>query len=157
LTYAFDIDCTLTLTGVPVFSMVEKLIIIVIYKFPKTVFFFGTAVRLLPVNRTIRQAIDRYYKNGHRIILITSRPPSLRWVTEHWLEKVVRVPYHQVVFNGDPKHSSKEFKWQMASKYGICLFIDNDEGVVQYFNRHRGPSGPRAMSLREWLKIADCL
>ena len=144
------IDIDGTITSVP--SSLERLIVWLICKFPKIgEFTFGSFVRLLPVDRRAREIIRSSYKNGCKIIFITSRPIGLRWVTEHWL-KWARIPYDQLVFNENPNSISlREFKRQKVKEYDIEILVDNSRRIREYVNGDQSI----AITLKEFFKSAD--
>lgn len=88
---------------------------------------FGNDIfkNLKPFPRVV-ECINKWYDEGHEIIIITARPIVAKEVTEEWLQKQ-GVKYHQIIFD--------EEKSQIAKELGIIAFVDDYPKVAEAMHK----------------------
>lgn len=80
----------------------------------------------------------RYKKDGFKVIILTGRPDTIRFVTEKWLGKY-GIEYDELYMRSKENHYKKAylFKKQIYETYindiVFCAF-DDDEEIVQMWN-----------------------
>lgn len=101
------------------------------FKLPWWVFIF--LIFLPPDKKMLITLIS--WSTNHKIILISSRPKKLNYLTQWWLNRNY-VP-HSALFLGDLGPGAKERKLEIIQREKIDLYIDDDQEIVDFL-RERG-------------------
>lgn len=121
-TYGFDIDGILT--RVKLLSGIELFILRIVQR-PQGIWKVLFSLSLfLPVDKAVKVFIQKLYRKGHRIIIVSARPQFLFELTKRWLRKN-EIPCHHLVLNTSRQVSSVEFKRQTIEEFRIDYFFDN--------------------------------
>lgn len=100
-------------------------------RLPWWIFLF---LAFVPSNKRMIKILISLSAN-HEIVLVSSRPKQLNWLTQWWLKRNY-VPYLSLFLVG-LKPGIEQRKLEIIKKEDIEMFIDNDEETV-LFLKERG-------------------
>jgi len=86
-----------------------------------------------------RETLDRLYGNGHRLILVTSRPQIVEEKTRRWLDDKA-IPFHELIFNENSKVNGTPYEVFIEDQGNFATELADDGTFVLLYdapwNRH---------------------
>lgn len=76
-----------------------------------------------------KAAVEQLHALGHRLYIVTGRPPIREGVTLHWLDEQGLLRYFEAVFHKDGERVS-EYKKRIANKLGLEVFLEDELHVA---------------------------
>lgn len=95
--------------------------------------FLVPLVLVIKPNRRTVEKLRMMKVDGHKIIIVSARPPWATAITAKWL-KFHQIPFDKIFCVGFGK-SMKQRKLDIIKKEGIQIFVDDDRGLLNLLNR----------------------
>jgi len=100
------------------------------FRLPWWVFLF---LAFVPSNKRMLKILISL-SASHKIVLVSSRPKQLNWLTQWWLKRNY-VPYSSL-FLVESGPGIEQRKLEIIREEKIDLFIDDDEKIVIFLREH---------------------